>query len=180
MKTALLTSLTAKVAAGVAGVALLSGGAGTVLALQPAGERTLPPSAAEAALEATGREAATTTTTTTTTAAPTTTTGDDDDKATEDATKDLAEDTTEDEAKAHPDNFGAMVSEDAKDGGVDGQEISELAKARNEERRADRADKDDDDEAEADDEADDDEDDDDASPADAHRKDDGKGKPAED
>lgn len=163
MKTALLTSLTAKVAAGVAGVALLSGGTATALVLQPAGDRTLPASAAEAALEATGREAATTTTTTTsTTVAPAITTVPEDD-AKDEVAKDATDDT---ESKEHPDNFGAVVSEDAKDGGVDGQEISELAKARNEERRADRADED--------------EDEDETSPADAHRKNDGKGKPADD
>ena len=38
----------------------------------------------------------------------------------------------------HPDNFGAMVSEDARDGGVDGHEISEAAHERNEKRQAAR------------------------------------------
>jgi hypothetical protein len=35
---------------------------------------------------------------------------------------------TPDEQPTHPENFGGMVSEDARDGGVDGGEISELAK----------------------------------------------------
>ena len=38
----------------------------------------------------------------------------------------------------HPDNFGAIVSADAQDGGVDGQEISEMAHERNEDRAAAR------------------------------------------
>lgn len=40
---------------------------------------------------------------------------------------------------AASDSFGAIVSEDARDGGVDGQEISELAHERNAERAADRS-----------------------------------------
>jgi hypothetical protein len=34
----------------------------------------------------------------------------------------------------HPDNFGAIVSKDAHDGGVDGQEISDMAHDRNDAR----------------------------------------------
>ena len=50
--------------------------------------------------------------------------GDSTDKADDDSstTVDANTDTTE-----HPDNFGATVSEDAKDGGVDGHEIRDLA-----------------------------------------------------
>ena len=128
MKHPQFASLTAKVAAGVAGLALATGGAGVALASQADTGRTLPVSAAEAALEAAGRQAeVTTTTTTTSTTVPSTT------------TTTVVEDEKDDEAKAeHPDNFGAMVSEDARDGGVDGQEISERAHARNEARRAEQ------------------------------------------
>ena len=122
-KTPLLASLSAKVAAGIAGVALLAGGTGTVLALQPASDtHELPAKAADAAVEATNR---------------TTTTTDDDTSSDALSTEDDGDDVTTESHPAgeHPDNFGALVSEDAKDGGVDGHEIADAAHARNAERR---------------------------------------------
>lgn len=139
MKTPLFASLPAKVAAGVAGVALLTGGTSTVLNLQPASEQT----AAESD-DTTTTTTSTTSTTEATTTTTSTTVADDDDT----------------ETHEHPDNFGALVSEDAHDGGVDGQEISAKARARNEARRAARA------AASADDT------DDTTSPADGHRQND--------
>jgi hypothetical protein len=51
---------------------------------------------------------------------------------------------TDGEHPDHPDSFGAIVSADARDGGVDGQEISELAHDRNAERADDGLDESDD------------------------------------
>ena len=86
--------------------------------------------------------------TTTTTEDTTTTTVDDhgadlkananaDDKADKDADENEAGDDAQGDEHEHPDNFGAVVSEDAHDGGVDGQEISEMAHERNDARQAD-------------------------------------------
>ena len=56
---------------------------------------------------------------------------------TADADDDAKDDAVESaDAKAEHDNFGAIVSADAQDGGVDGQEISEMARARAEARQA--------------------------------------------
>lgn len=64
-------------------------------------------------------------------------------KATELARDGHADEAAKDDAAhdrgAASDSFGAVVSEDARDGGVDGQEISELARERNAERAADRS-----------------------------------------
>ena len=124
MKIRLLSPLAA---AGIA-AALLTGTGATVLTLQPSNHEH-PGKAADAPGHATTTTSTTapTTTTTSTTVAPTTTTT---------STTVVAGD---DAAKEHPDNFGAMVSEDARDGGVDGQEISKAAHERNEKRRAERA-----------------------------------------
>jgi hypothetical protein len=53
----------------------------------------------------------------------------DDDTKAGDATTTAEDDATTagNDAAEHPDNFGATVSEDAKDGGVDGREIRDLA-----------------------------------------------------
>ncbi|MGY1689174.1 hypothetical protein [Geodermatophilus sp. SYSU D01105] len=67
------------------------------------------------------------------------TTGDDatgDDATGDDATGDeQSQPVQEDTEPAHPGDFGARVSEDARDGGVDGQEIRDAAHARNEARK---------------------------------------------
>ncbi|MEN3271432.1 MAG: hypothetical protein V7636_193 [Actinomycetota bacterium] len=56
-----------------------------------------------------------------------------DDAADDDTTKTVTADA---DANEHPDNFGAVVSADAKDGGVDGQTISDMAHAKNDLRKA--------------------------------------------
>ena len=80
-------------------------------------------------------------TTTTTTVDDTTTTTDgvdagslEDQGADKDAV--TADESTAGDHPDHPDNFGATVSADARDGGVDGQEISEMAHERNDARKA--------------------------------------------
>lgn len=141
MKTPLLASLSAKVAAGIAGAALLTGGAGTVLTFQPASETSKVPTTADATQHDDSSDEVVTSTT-------------DDEVADDGVTDDgeLLESNTSDvdsndadeadgasTTREHPDNFGAQVSEDARDGGVEGQEIAAAARARNEARRADRA-----------------------------------------
>jgi hypothetical protein len=129
LKTNIAAALGSKVAIGVSATVLAFGTAGTVLALQPASSDQAPgtsdrPAAAAAATEDTTTTTSTSTTSTTsTTEAPTTTT----------TAPEAGDDHGQD---AHPDNFGAMVSADARDGGVDGQEISKAAHERNEARRA--------------------------------------------
>jgi hypothetical protein len=59
-----------------------------------------------------------------------------DDDASDDgaASDEDAQPVQDEEEAAHPENFGATVSADARDGGVDGREISEQAHARNQQR----------------------------------------------
>jgi hypothetical protein len=78
-----------------------------------------------------------------------TTTGDDLDEGSE-----AADDVVDGELPGPDDNFGQWVSAQAKEGGVDGQEISAAARARNEARQAARED-DGADESDVEDDADD-------------------------
>jgi hypothetical protein len=118
MRNHLLAALGSKVAVGAAVTVLAFGTAGAVLALQPVSDSS--PSERGGPFVAADE-----TTTTTTTAAPTTTT-----------TTTVAPTTTTTVDDHGNDNFGAIVSEDAHDGGVDGQEISKAAHERNDERKA--------------------------------------------
>lgn len=155
----LATISTKAAAAGVLGLAAL-GGTGTALVLQPAND-TRSPSAAEVE-ETTTKKVEDETTTTDEDESTSTDTGALD--TTANVTTD-GEDHEDGEATAAKDNFGAVVSADARDGGVEGQEISAEAHARNEARKAQRSlppvddeeDEADEDEAEAEAEADDDE-----------------------
>jgi hypothetical protein len=141
MRHRLLSSLSWKAGIAIAATALAAGtGAGTVHLVgdsHRSGDGT----------EVTDDHDGTTTTTEDTTTTTSSTTVDDDHDA--DASARAADDDATDE---HPDNFGAVVSEDAKDGGVDGHEISDMAHARNDARRAEAGDDTevDDDEDEAD------------------------------
>ena len=74
-------------------------------------------------------------TTTTTVDDTTTTTADDHDADAKTHDGVEADDVNADHPE-HPDNFGATVSADAQDGGVDGQEISDMAHERNDARQA--------------------------------------------
>jgi hypothetical protein len=107
------------------------------------------------------------TTTTTAVGTTTTTAGADDEGKSGDATTAGQPD--------HPDNFGAIVSKDAQDGGVDGQEISDMAHARNDARKlaADNA-------TTADDNGKDEADDQDENEGDDHRSDEGTEKGQDD
>lgn len=138
MRTTTFTALTAKAVAGIAAATIAAGSAGTVLVTQTVGDdRPAELTAAEETTTTTEAEETTTTTaaeTTTTTEATTTTTEAPDGSTT---TTTEVEDEAED-AKEHPENFGAIVSADAKDGGVDGQEIAEAAHAKNAERKGSR------------------------------------------
>lgn len=128
MRSHLLASLTSKVAIGVTATVLAAGSAGAVIATQTISDDSVHAAEATTTTSSTSTTLApTTTSTTSTTLAPTTTTTVEDD-----------------EAHEHPDNFGDAVSEDAHDGGVDGDEISDAAHAKNEARKAES---DDDDEA---------------------------------
>ena len=140
MRKTLLATATAKLVAGVGAVAIATGTAGAVIATQPVADHELPPQASARAVEATSDS---TTTTTSTTLAPTTTT------MAPTTTTTVASTTAADEQEPK-DNFGAWVSAQAKDGGVDGREISAAAHERNEERKAARAAEDDDDEKDED------------------------------
>lgn len=127
MKLFSLASISTKAAAvGVLGLAAV-GGTGTALVLQPAND-TRPPGAevAETKTEKVKDKVAAT---------------DDDGTTTTDTeVLDTTEKvTTDDGAPTTKDNFGAVVSADARDGGVDGQEISAEAHARNETRKAQRS-----------------------------------------
>lgn len=100
-------------------------------------------------------------------------------KHTAEATTDEVPVAEDDAETTKPVPFGAIVSEDAREGGVDGQEISELAHANNEARKAAR---DADADADADDTKDDDADEveDDSDDADEDEDDDeGRGRSAD-
>jgi hypothetical protein len=75
--------------------------------------------------------------TTATTPATTTATTTDDKAATTGTGTDGADDVTGDDSgePAHPSNFGGTVSSDAKDGGVDGQQVSQEAHDKNRDRK---------------------------------------------
>ena len=132
MKQQLIRAFGSKVVVGVGATALAFGTAGTVIALQPASDSTADHDGTVISVEETTSTTSTTvaptTTTTSTTVAPTTTT----------TVHDADDDHGKDADHEHPDNFGAMVSEDAHDGGVDGQEISKAAHDRNDDRAAER------------------------------------------
>lgn len=125
MRSHLLASLTSKVAVGVAATVITAGSAGAVLATQTISDNT-PVHAQDEVTTTTS-----TTSTTSTTIAPTTTT-----------TSTTVAPTTTTTAKPADDheNFGATVSEDAHDGGVDGQQVSDEAHAKNDARKATQAD----------------------------------------
>ena len=108
MKTRIAAALGTKVAVGVGAAALAFGTAGTVIALQPASDSSPSTTAADDTTTTTSTTSTTLapTTTTSTTVAPTTTT-------VPGTTATASDDHGRDE---HPDNFGAMVSEDARDG----------------------------------------------------------------
>jgi hypothetical protein len=138
MKQQLVRAFGSKVVVGLGATVLAFGTAGTVIALQPASDTAADHGGTLVAAEetttttststSTSTTVAPTTTTTSTTVAPTTTT-----TTVHDADDDHG---TEADEHEHPDNFGATVSEDARDGGVDGREISQAAHDRNDDRRA--------------------------------------------
>jgi hypothetical protein len=138
LKSHIAAALGSKVAVGVGAAVLAFGTAGTVIALQPASDTSPSTSggptvaAADDTTSTTSTTVEDATTTTTVEASTTTTTA-------HDADDDHGRDADEAEHE-HPDNFGAIVSEDAHDGGVDGHEISRLAHDRNDDRAADRDD----------------------------------------
>jgi hypothetical protein len=131
LKAHIAAALGSKVAVGVGAAVLAFGTAGAVIALQPASDSS-PSTSGGPTVAAAAAETTTTTssTTTSTTVAPSTTT------TAHDADDDQGRDADEVE-REHPDNFGAVVSKDARDGGVDGHEISRLAHDRNDDRRDD-------------------------------------------
>ncbi|MCU1375775.1 MAG: hypothetical protein JWO68_3061 [Actinomycetia bacterium] len=120
MRNHVLAALGSKVAVGAAVTVLAFGTAGAVLALQPVSDSS--PSERGGPFVV-ADETTTTSTTTSTTVAPTTTT----------TVAPTTSTTLDDHGN---DNFGAIVSKDAHDGGVDGQDISEAAHERNDERKA--------------------------------------------
>jgi hypothetical protein len=117
----ILSSLTWKAGVAIAATAIAAGTGATTFNLvndsHPAGDP---------AVEVSDHASTTTTTVdgSTTTCTTVDDHGDDDGTAATNATNETA--TTE-----HPDNIGKTVSEDAHDGGVDGQEISDMAHERN-------------------------------------------------
>ncbi|MCU1377673.1 MAG: hypothetical protein JWN29_656 [Acidimicrobiales bacterium] len=131
MRNHLLAALGSKVVVGVAATTLAFGTAGAVLVLQPVSDSKPSESGGPfvAADETTTTTSTTSTSTTSTTVDPTTTTTvpTDDHDADDDHAKDGSE--------VEHDNFGARVSADAHDGGVDGQEISAAAHKRNDARK---------------------------------------------
>lgn len=137
MKHSLIASVTSKVAIGVAATALAAGTAGAVIATQPVSDSH------DAVTVEETTTTTSTTSTTSTTVDPATTSTTSTTVADDDAAKTAVTDDSE-----HPDNFGAIVSKDAKDGGVDGHEISKMAHDRNDARATQHeADSDDDDSA---------------------------------
>jgi hypothetical protein len=119
----ILSSLTWKAGVAVAATALAAGTGATTVHLVSDSHAADHPAADVS-------EHVTTTTTTTSTTV-------DDGSSTEDESDDVeAKTVTDDASTEHPDNFGAVVSEDAHDGGVDGQEISDMAHERNDARKA--------------------------------------------
>jgi hypothetical protein len=131
MRNHLLAALGSKVVIGAAATVLAFSTAGAVLVLQPASDST--PSGSGGPFVAADETTTTTSTTSTTstTVAPTTTT-----TSTTVADHDADDDHGKAGTEAKHDNFGAVVSKDAHDGGVDGQEISAAAHKRNDARKA--------------------------------------------
>ena len=116
----LLTSLTWKAGVAIAATALAAGTGATTFHLVNDSHPSDDPA------EISEHGSTTTTTSTTVDGSTTSTTADDHG----------ADANTAGDQPDHPDNFGATVSEDAHDGGVDGQEISDMAHARNDARKA--------------------------------------------